>query len=310
VIAARVIAVCCALGSVATAAPRVLVVHSDGDEQRGLGARAEAELVSLGFAVTVEPPTTEPLDQLSRDQSAVAALRIGDGIEVFCMDPATHETIVRQVLIGPERSVVVVRAVELVRASLLEVAARHVVAEVHVAPPPPPREHVFTAEAGPAIAASPGGVGPIAEVAVAVRWRPRTAFEISAGVLAPAVASTVSGDAGRAAIQLTAPTVEASYVTAVAGIELRAGGGAGAAWLRMRGTPAPGFVARDADVVTSLGFVRGSIGRTVADRVRLWLDLRLAVAAPRPVVVFAGDSVAAWGRPAVIGGAGVEVALW
>jgi hypothetical protein len=308
---ARAIIALCAVAAVARASPHVLVVPSDGDEERGLGARAEAELAALGFAVTVEPATEAPLDQLSRDERAVAALRIGDGIEVYCMDPATRETIVRQVLIGPERSVVVVRAVELVRASLLEVAARHAVAEVHVAAPPPaPRERVLAIEAGPAIVASPGGLSPIADVAVAVRWRVEHHIELGAGVIAPTVASTVTGDAGRATIRLTAPTVEASYVTTAAGLDLRAGVGAGAAWLHMRGTPAPGYVAHDTGIVTSLAFVRGSLGREVTDRVRVWLDLRLAVAAPRPVVTFAGESVAAWGRPAAIGAAGVELALW
>jgi len=316
----RSLAIVGIVAGVASASPHVLVVGADrtSDEQRGLVARAQAELSGLGFEVSVEEPSDATLEHLSRDDNAVAALRIASpagSIEVYCMDPATRQTIVRQVLIGAEGdgSVVLVRAVELVRASLLEVAARAAVAEVRiVVPPPAPDAPMLSVEGGPAIVTSPGGIGASANVSLAARWHTNRHVEIGASMLLPTSASDVSGQAGRAEIRLYSPAIEANLLApTVAGFELRGGLGVGALTMRMRGIPAAAvFTAREDSVTTALGFARGSIGRSLGNRVRLWLDLRVAVAAPRPVVAFAGDHVASWGRPAMIGGLGVDVVLW
>ncbi|HUJ63746.1 MAG TPA: hypothetical protein VLX92_34840 [Kofleriaceae bacterium] len=312
----RALAAIACLASVAHAAPaRVLVVHADdpADELRGLVARVRAELVALGFDVVLadrEQPA--PLAELAHDASAAAALRVGPpgaGVEVFA--PA-----VSQVLLGSagDDQTITLRAVELVRASLLEVAVREVppAAELHAAaPPPPPAAPPHLAvELAPAIAIAPGGLGPTAQASFAARYRVTPAIEIGAGVLAPLSDATVSAAQGKASIAITAPTVEADYVARVGDFALRAGLGAGAAWLRMTGKPAADYVGRDASVTSALGFARGSIGRPLGPRVRLWLDTRLAIAAPRPVVVFAGDSVARWGRPAVIVALGLDLAVF
>ena len=121
------------------------------------------------------------------------------------------------------------------------------------------------------------------------------------------MAGTVAAAAGRAAITLTAPTAEADVLAHAIGLELRAGIGAGVLRVGMRGMPAPGYVAHDDSVTTALGFARLSVGYAIASRVRIWIDGRVAVAAPRPSIVFAGQTVAEWGRPAIIGAVALEV---
>jgi len=317
----RALAIVGVMTGVATASPHVLVVETDrtSDEQRGLVARARAELSGLGFEVSVEEPSDATLEHLSRDDHAVAALRIASpagSIEVYCMDPATSQTIVRQVLIGAEGdgSVVLVRAVELVRASLIEVAARAAVAEVRAAAPlPPPRDDPrLSIEGGAALASSPGGLGASEMVSIAARWHIASRFEVGASMLLPTGPVDAHGQAGRADIELYAPAIEANVVQAIAGgLELRGGLGVGTLTMTMRGVPAAAvFTGKKDSVTTAMGFARASIGYAIVDRLRVWLDVRVAVAAPRPVVEFAGSEVAAWGRPAVIGGIGADVTLW
>jgi hypothetical protein len=324
----RALAIACALAGVAQAdsrrvaldtppvARRVVVLASDSADT-GLVARARAELTSLGFEVTVEPPSDTPLDELSATDHAVAALRIAHpagSIEVYCLDPATQQTIVRQVLIGAEGdgSVVLVRAVELVRASLLQVAARHV-AEVHATAPPPsePDHPLVSIEGGPAIVGSRGGIGSSTNISLAVRWHPTSYLEIGASVLLPTSASEVRGMVGFADIKVTVPAVEANVIAPTfAGFEVRGGLGAGVVRMTMHGVAAAAiYTGREDSVTTGLGFARVSIGHPIIDRVRVWLDVRAAVAAPRPTVVFADEPVASWGRPAVIGGLGIDVVL-
>jgi hypothetical protein len=170
---------------------------------------------------------------------------------------------------------------------------------------------MLSVEGGPAIVTSRGGIGAATNVSLAARWHVDRHVEIGASMLLPTSDSEVTGHAGRAEIRLYSPAIEANVVApTLAGFEVRGGLGVGTLTMTMRGVPAAAiFTAKQDSVTTGLGFARGSIGRSLGSRVRLWLDLRVAVAAPRPVVSFAGQQVASWGRPAMIGGLGVDVVL-
>lgn len=111
-------------------AEKILLV--DDADTRPVGVRLRAELVSLGFEVELAPaPEVEPsrasLEQAAREAGAVAALRVRAsraGVEVWVMDRVTSKTVLREVVFtgGDDEGLVAVRAVELLRASLLEVA--------------------------------------------------------------------------------------------------------------------------------------------------------------------------------------------
>ena len=175
---------------------------------------------------------------------------------------------------------------------------------VHLEASSPPR---LAIEAGPAIAKSVGNVSATIHVAVAARWQPSPHLALGAGVLVPTAPGTVEAAAGRAAITLTAPTAEGDVLARTFGLGFRAGIGAGFVRVGMRGTPAPGYVAHDDSLTTALGFARISVGHNIGSRIRIWMDGRVAIAAPRPSIFFAGQAVATWGRPAIIGALGVEL---
>lgn len=111
-------------------AEKILLV--DDADTRPVGVRLRAELVSLGFEVELAlAPEVEPsrasLEQAAREAGAVAALRVRAsraGVEVWVMDRVTSKTVLREVVFtgGDDEGLVAVRAVELLRASLLEVA--------------------------------------------------------------------------------------------------------------------------------------------------------------------------------------------
>lgn len=310
-----------AICTAAIAGPRVLVVR-DPDTLQASYARVTAELTALGFDVRTReaPPSTE-LELLTHEEAAAAAIRIkpGLGIEVV-VQPRGASPVVHQELLGAEPDAVTLRAVELIRASLLEVAEPTIASEAprprdasgSSRPPSPPSAAAarhppgVTLEVGPTITWSAGGIGAAVHGSLVARWSPRRWLALGFGALLPLHSGEVRAPEGRATISLVVPSLEADALTRWSWLELRGGLGLGGVWARMTGSPATGYAATAVDVVTGLVFVRGSVGARLGP-VRLWIDARAAVGAPRTVVAFAGQPVAAWGRPALIGGLGLEV---
>ncbi len=139
-----------------------------------------SELESLGLTVeTVDKGEAEviprDLKRAAHDRNAVAAVRVlvSTGVvEVWIADRVTGKVVLREVL--PQaadskvsESTVVLRVVELLRASLMEVDAPHA-PRGEVAPPPtlykvvgyPEATGQLRLEMGPAVIMSAGGVGP------------------------------------------------------------------------------------------------------------------------------------------------------
>ncbi len=118
-------------------APRILLLVDDQAE--ALKVRLQAELAALGFLVVVadEPmlvTSRENLELAARKADAVAALRVRPstrGVEVWVTDRVTGKTVLREVVLSDASSshaeqaaLVSVGAVELLRASLLEVESK------------------------------------------------------------------------------------------------------------------------------------------------------------------------------------------
>ncbi|XXT19843.1 hypothetical protein WME94_57440 [Sorangium sp. So ce429] len=91
-------------------------------------ARVYAELATLGFTVVVvrggaDPPSPEPVAASALEAGAAAAIRateVPGGVEVWIADGATGKSVQRTVM-ADDPATVAVRAVEMLRASLLEV---------------------------------------------------------------------------------------------------------------------------------------------------------------------------------------------
>ncbi|WP_437935438.1 hypothetical protein [Sorangium sp. So ce341] len=109
-------------------APRPKVVLIADRRTDAIMARVYAELATLGFTVVVvrgdaDPPWRGPVDASAREGGAAAVIRVREvpgGVDVSIDDGATGESIQRTVM-DDDPPTVAIRAVELLRASLLEV---------------------------------------------------------------------------------------------------------------------------------------------------------------------------------------------
>ncbi len=301
--------------------------------ERGLSDRVRAELVALGFDVRGSagedtPSSREALEDAARAVEAIAALRIRPsraGVEVWLTDRVTGKTLLREVVLPRAGSqhddaIVAVRAVELLRASLLELDEAHP-ARGEVAPneslrdfvrKPDPRHATPTAtlDLSGALVSSPGGIGPAAAVrvgggyAVSERWR------LSLSALMTLLASRLSVPEGTATptISLFLLGTEGAVLSG-SRLELRLRAEAGVHWLHVVGEGEAPSEGRRENAVAAAGALGLAGVVFLGGAVRLRLDGSLGATAPRPVIRMLDREVAYWGRPFTVLALGVEVSL-
>jgi hypothetical protein len=301
--------------------------------ERGLSDRVRAELVALGFDVRSSsgndtPPTREALEDAARAVGAIAALRIRPsraGVEVWLTDRVTGKTLLRDVVLpraGAQHddAIVAARAVELLRASLLELDEAHP-PRGEVEPSDSLRDFVrktdarqeaptATLDLSGALVSSPGGIGPAAAVrggggyALSERWR------LSLSALTTLMASRVSVPDGTAApsICLFMLGTEAAVLSG-SRLELRLRAEGGVHWLHVVGEGEEPNQGRRENAVAAAGAFGVAGVVHLGGAVRLRLDGSLGATAPRPVIRMLGREVASWGRPFTVLALGVEVAL-
>ena len=305
-------------------ADTILLVE-DEDTSR-FAARVRAELQTLGFDVEViraeAEPTRDALETAARTAGAVAALRVRTsqkGVEVWVMDRVTGKTVLREVVTGrpDDDAVVALGAVELLRASLLEIEQptfkpREIpptpAVQKLVPPPPPPPEGAFSLVLAPAVALSPGDLGAVPQIDLWGRLRAASRFVIAARLTLPTLPVVVEGRAGRATVTLaTASIVGDVLFVGESRWRGHAGVGFGAAWAHMEGTAAQAFIGRGDDVFVALTYVHGGASYGLSRTVRLFADLTCGMATPRPVVVFGDTTVASWGQPVFTTALGLEM---
>jgi hypothetical protein len=271
--------------------PRVVVL---GSPEEGGVAQLRAELGGLGFEVVTEAVDRsacaegsgsacdrEELEHVARRASAVAAIRLRrsrSGVEVGIVDRVTGKLVLREIrsgelAAGGDRTLVL-RAVELLRASLLEVDAPHpsrgevpitlslrraaelpepAPAAATAAPgptpaassplaPPPHTATRAVAELGPSVFIGPGGLAPMVHTRVALTLE-RGPLGASAWVLLPALAARLEGPEGRADVRLAALAGGAQLALGprAAPWSFPVGVGGLAARVTASGTPARGY---------------------------------------------------------------------
>ncbi len=314
------------------AASTIAVICAAGDR---FGLRLVAELESLGFRAVVLDPSAEPasrasLEASARQAGAIAAIRAVPserGVEVWIADRVTGKTVLRD--LANDRGTpdlddaLALRVVELLRASLLEIAlptpsrgevpaTPEIVEKMSVSlpivaerPPPPPTWRLSLA---PGLLLSPGGFGASASLALGLDWTPGD----HVGVFA------------LAAIPLTGAHIERAQGSADLTILLAGGGmrflpvspksawipsidlGLAAVSLRSAGTANPGFGASSPSAVTAAPFARLGLAFAPTARLRLRADVLAGLAAPGIAVEFAQHAVATWGAPLVLSTVGVD----
>ena len=308
-------------------ADRVLVIEDT--EMKRFGARVRAELRALGFEVeTIEAadaPSRVSLEDAARAAGVVAALRLRpsrSGVEVWVMDRVTAKTVLREVVLsqGDDESAVALGAVELLRASLLEVEEPHFTPRE--VPPSPAIQRLVPSQSeprgrlslalGPALAVSPGGLGVTPHVDLWARARIAEPFEGGLRLLAPTIPAVVDAREGRSTITLSSAALAADAVLlpAASALRVRTGVGVGVLWVHMEGTGAQAFVGRGDDVVSAFTFVHVAPTIALGPSLRLFADATVGLADPRPVVVFAERKVAGWGQPAILTTLGIELAVF
>jgi hypothetical protein len=309
----------------------IAVVRDAETDERTL-IRLRSELDALGLRVVeVSDPAGDrsprSLERAAREVGAFAALRIVPwerGIEVWIADRITGKTVLRELVVAPGEAsdeVVALRAVELLRASLLELELPH---EQSGEVPPPPAVKRLVARPKPARPEapprfgvglgggpllSPGGIDPSWQILLKARYviAPRWSAELAA--LAPTVPSTIRQPEGSADVSIF-------FVGTALAFELlpqpdawtaRTAVGVGGAALRMVGSASALYVSGTDTVTVALPYARIDLLHRIATDVRLGASIWAGVAWPRATVSFADRQVASWGRPAGIGNLVLEV---
>jgi hypothetical protein len=306
--------------------PRVALIEDPAE--RTIFPRLHAELTALGLDVrTVAKNENEQLPrdiiEAARATLAVAAFRIvveGDRADVWIADRVTGKVVLREMLprgATIDGRVVALRAIELLRVSLMELDVRR----TPPSEPPPPvalteRSGLlqdlerFSLVAGPSVLWSPGGCGPGIGIFAAAAWRPTwVGARLSGGsLLMPA---TLSRPEGRGEVTTRWLALDAVLQPRASRIAWRPRAGVGIAALStsLHGIPTGSRPAYQRTVYTLSPMVSFDLGRSLFSRARLGLG----VAYLRPLhgidILMAGNSVATYGRDIFLINLGLEIVL-
>ncbi|WP_437894376.1 hypothetical protein [Sorangium sp. So ce124] len=335
----------CAASPAASAEPARVVLVRPGAADPSISEaliRIRGELVADGFDVEVldaqsasaPRPTMDHAGQQAGSAALIGLFLAPDGqaAELWVVDPRTHETLVRRIDTRGEArehivEVLAVRAVELLRASLLELLMSSqrapAPAPAPAAAPPPskvseqvppqaeqPRVHasrlsMWGVELGGGLLASPGGIGPALLLVARLRFAPlgpMGPLEARLSFAGLGTAPRVVGPQGSATVQQRFGLVE---LAALPWPELRlrprfsVGLGAlhvavdGEASWPYRGVHSAQWAfAADAGAGVELGIVR---------RLHVVAEAHALVAHPYPVVRFVETEAARGARPALLG---------
>jgi hypothetical protein len=311
---------------------RVLVLGPS--ERDPIVVRLRRELGLLGLEVELLTPGGDDPHELAesakaRHAVAAAAVRPSPPGIVLWIDPALHPSTVAgaEVRVDDESTgaaeprLLALRAVEILRERLLPVAA---------SPPPAPEDAPAASPTGaapavptkalriqgapsvfigPAVVASPGNLGAMASVWLGARWAPIRRMDLELVALLPTVAATASAAEGSMTFRAgaLAAGVSAKLTEPASDLFVDAGAGLGLLVAGYEGQARPPWQSAGGVRATMLPYAHASLGYWVAARVALRADVLMGFALPQPVLTIAGHRVAAFGEPAAVFSAGIEV---
>jgi hypothetical protein len=296
------------------------------DDDAALHARLAAELRAQGFEpIEVSLPAEDGapfgalLDSMraTRAERALRIERSPRSIRLWIANGSTGKQIYREAPSSPERedaAIVSLWAVEALRASAVPaepvaVAPAVVVAPAAAAPAPAPRG-TLALRLAPSAIASPGGIGPSAQLLAGVSWLGTRHLGAELFLVLPAMPAHLERPAGSTDISIG--LVGAGPVLAIGsgGAEARWSGqlaaGASAILVRVSGVGAADYLGKAEHVVVGGPYARAGLALRLSRALRLRGDGMAGMAFPQPVVYFADQRVADWGRPWLAGALGVE----
>jgi hypothetical protein len=300
--------------------------------------RLRAELLDAGFEVVeVDRAPGDPrseVEDAAPDTPSFATVSMnrapnGAFADVWISDHVTGKTVVRRLEVGAgpnATAVLAIRALELLRASLLEVAVKAAPSEPTISAPKDVMTWIAPAllaappsPASPLLQGSALGVGALALhglSGVGLAVGPTVNFSHGAGPLfvrvtlaAPLAGPELSMAAGSATIRQGLAAVAVGWATEPRPIGACAWLGAGGFDLHASGSAASPYRGISGDIASFLWTAGvGGLAR-IGPRVALTADVMAVFLDPQPVVVIAGRDAGSAGAPSVGASLGVLVGL-
>lgn len=284
--------------------PRVLAVAPEGTALRRLVAELEATRFTAEAVPTAAPMEAEARTALLDARQATALIELRDDATVLVVwRERDTGALVVQTLEGTEDvGLLAVRAVERLRASLLETPEREPVAEaapVAPHPEPPPRVREWTLSLGGVAAGSPDGPGIAGLWRLGAAFRPDRWIAFAAqveGPLFPVTLSELEGDSDQwlALVRLHARLPMLARDEAV---QLWIGAGPAFVLAHSVGRATGGLTSQSGTVVAAS--IEGSLGVRFCftPEVALELDTTVGVMPSAIDIQFASRTVATLGQP-------------
>jgi hypothetical protein len=340
------------LTGAASAAPRVAVVRvPEQNDPEGLEPRLRAELEGEGFEVVLvqaeHAPTREDLEDTAKSTDSFAAIALirpagSLAVDVWVTDRVTGKTVLRRIDAPPESpeagSIMAVRAVELLRASLIELNLKitpkgeiapapevaHFAELPKPAPPPPPAPIPVRREAPPPVPPAtqperrfafglgvagfdtPGGLGLTPGPAARLFWRPVPLFALGLEAAGPAP-STLDEVEGSASVDQELGLGVLELTPWPGSIEPRFSVGAGAYRIAARGSAAGPYAGTSTSALSFAAKVGAGARFELSRSIALGTELSAHWLAPEPVIHFSGRREASAGRPLLLGSVTLEV---
>lgn len=298
--------------------------------------RLKGELIASGFEVTTipvsEPPSRRRLEEIAAQTDSVAAMGIAEPrdrltLDIWVADRVTGKMVVRRVdTRGLTARAVALRAVELLRASLLELNEPHpprgevsapepvrrwirpepasaTAGSERVAPTPPPRS---AATIGVGVLGGPGGLGAAVVPSLRFTWRPEPPWETSIRFVGPAFGS-VSDTRGSARVDQELLLVTFGVAASTRPFEPYVAVGLGAYHLGARGRASAPFRGSSGDSFAGLGLIAAGLRLRLTDALALFTELDASLMQPRTALRFDRSPRARSGEPLLLGSVGGEV---
>ncbi len=336
-IALALLSICAGIPALAGEVAKVLVVL-DGEEDATVARRICRELGTMGLkAETIEAvadgPTYRRLEELARSNGALAVIQIelsSGTLEVWVADRVTGKVVYRSVEVvagnEPAASVVAMEAVELLRASLMELhSARPPKGEVKPTPAisefseppapentPPPRPKILFIDLGPALSFPSTDSGP--SMGLAASFHGRLARRLRLGIhgLVPLVAGSKSVPEGE--IKVASGLVAAELLVALNKIDARVipelGAGFGAAFFRVRGIASTGFTPGEFTLTSAFPYMKAELSIRLTRILALRGGASIGWTTVANKVQVAQRDVIELGRPWIIVSVGLAIAIW
>lgn len=325
---------CCAVlgwprGVRAQSAPKTVVMVVD-PSALPLALRLRQEIESLGLVVKWQPlERTRPpsLEQEASSNDAVASIRIapmgGSDVDMTIFDRVTGKTISWKLVATSTADpaageLIATRSVELLRASLVEMAARSAATpasrppnqEPPAAPEAAPREETDSLSlfVGPSVLYS-RDFRAGAHLLSGLTWMPFARAGLSASLLTPVLPARLLRPEG--AVDLygsfyrLGAVLEATRPQSVVSLRLTAGLGLGR--LQLRGTANPRYESANEIRLVACPSLGVTARLALASHLRLFVDAGGATAFPKTVIRIAGREATEWGRPALSAALGLEL---